>query len=164
PRPRRTVHGRSLQMRRTLLDDIRTPIGAGPRRTTRLMIIVAAGLTAAAAGACAVALATTPGSNGQIAFRRWLNDETSRSALYTMNPDGTGVRRIVSRLRHAHDDQPDWSPDGRLLAFSRFPDDGPAWINVVNKDGTGLRRVTPRCTRPPSFKRVPRGCEDAANV
>lgn len=134
---------------------------SGRRRTTRLAIIVAVGLTATAAAA---ALATTPGSNGQIAFRRWLNDETSRSALYTMNPDGTGVRRIVPRLRRAHDDQPDWSRDGRLLAFTRFPDNGSAWINVVNSDGTGLRRVTPRCTRKPSFDRVPRGCEDAANV
>ena len=123
---------------------------------TRLTIIIAGCLTAAAAGACAVALATTPGSNGQIAFRRWLNDETSRSALYTINPDGTGLRRIVPRLHRAHDDQPDWSPDGRLLAFSRFPDDGPAWINVVNSDGTGLRRVTPRCTRKPTFTKVRR--------
>jgi Tol biopolymer transport system component len=127
----------------------------------RLVLIGALAVTATAAAA---ALATTPGTNGQIAFRRWLNDETSRSALYTINPDGTGVRRIVPRLRRAHDDQPDWSPDGRLLAFSRFPDDGPAWINVVNSDGTGLRRVTPRCTRKPAPNRVPRGCEDAANV
>jgi TolB protein len=51
-----------------------------------------------------------------------------------------------------------------VLAFSRFPDDGPAWINVVNSDGTGLRRVTPRCPRKPAPNRVPRGCEDAANV
>ena len=93
-------------MRRTLPAGTRMPISAGPRRMTRLMIIIAASLTAAAAGVCAAALATTPGSNGQIAFRRWLNDETSRSALYTMNPDGTGVRRIVPRLRRAHDDQP----------------------------------------------------------
>src|SRR3954469_16627841 len=84
----------------------------------RLVLIVALAVTAAAT---AVALATPPGSNGQIAFRRWLNDETSRSALYTMNPDGTGVRRIVPRLRRAHDDQPDWSPDERLLGVFRPP-------------------------------------------
>ena len=131
------------------------------RRLTRLVFV---GVLVVTTSVTAAAVATTPGSNGQIAFRRWLNDETSRSALYTINPDGTGVRRIVPRLRHAHDDQPDWSPDGRLLAFSRFPDDGPAWINVVNSDGTGLRRVTPRCTRKPAPNRVPRGCEDAANV
>jgi TolB protein len=130
----------------------------------RLKRLIFVGALVVTASVTAAAVATTPGSNGQIAFRRWLNDETSRSALYTINPDGTGVRQIVPRLRRAHDDQPDWSPDGRLLAFSRFPDDGPAWINVVNSDGTGLRRVTPRCTRKPAPNRVPRGCEDAANV
>ena len=108
------------------------------RRLKRFVLIGALAVTASVTAA--TALATTPGSNGQIAFRRWLNDETSRSALYTINPDGTGVRRIVPRLKRAHDDQPDWSPDGRLLAFSRFPDNGPAWINVVNGDGTGLQR------------------------
>ena len=130
----------------------------------RLKPFVVIGALAVTATVTTAALATTPGRNGQIAFRRWLNDENSRSALFTINPDGTGVRRIVPRLRRAHDDQPDWSPDGRLLTFTRFPDDGPAWINVVNSDGTGLRRVTPRCTRKPAPNRVPRGCEDAANV
>jgi len=74
------------------------------RRLKRLVFVGALVVTASVTAA---AVATTPGSNGQIAFRRWLNDETSRSALYTINPDGTGVRRIVPRLRRAHDDQPD---------------------------------------------------------
>ena len=131
------------------------------RRLTWVVVFPALAVTAAVT---AVAVATPPGTNGRIAFRRWLDAENSRSALYTINPDGTGLQRIVPRLRRAHDDQPDWSPDGRMLAFSRFPDDGPAWINVVNADGTGLRRVTPRCNRKPAPDRVPRGCEDAANV
>ena len=82
----------------------------------RLVLIGALAVTATAAAA---AVATTPGSNGQIAFRRWLNDETSRSALYTMNPDGTGVRRIVPRLRHGHDDQSDWAPVAGCSVASR---------------------------------------------
>src|SRR5262245_28778015 len=96
------------------------------RSVRRFKRVVVIGALAVTGTVTAAVMATTPGRDGQIAFRRWLNDDTSRSALYTINPDGTGVRQIVPRQPRAHDDQPDWSPDGRLLAFSRFPDDGPA--------------------------------------
>ena len=56
------------------------------RRLKRLVFV---GGLVVTTSVTAAAVATTPGSNGQIAFRRWLNDETSRSALYTINPDGT---------------------------------------------------------------------------
>ena len=131
---------------------------------TRLTIIVAAGLAAAAAAACAVAIATTPGSNGQIAFRRYFNDDQTKSAVFTMNADGSDLRRVTQAPRRTHDDQPDWSPDGTRLVFTRIPDNGPNYVEVVNADGRGLRRVTPRCTRRPAPDRVPRGCEDAGAV
>ena len=59
-----------------------------------------------------------------------------------------------------------WYEVARSLAdeFTRFPDNGPAFIDIVNADGSGLRRVTPRCTRRPLPDAVPAGCEDAANV
>ena len=126
---------------------------------TRLVLL---GVLAVSATATAAALATPPGPNGQIAFRRWLNDENSGSALYTMNADGTGVRRIVRPFRRGHDDQPDWSPDGSRLAFTRCPNDKPCRLMVVNADGSGLRPVTPRCRRKFVFPRLP--CADEANV
>src|SRR5215212_11283588 len=104
--------------------------------------LILLGALAVFATATTAALATTPGTNGQIAFRRWLNDENSRSALYTMNPDGTGVRRIVRPARGGHDDQPDWSPDGSRLAFTRCPNEKPCRLMIVNADGSGLRAVT----------------------
>src|SRR4051812_49787194 len=122
------------------------------RRLNQLVVI---GALAVIGTVTAAAVATPPGSNGQIAFRRWLNDETSRSALYTINPDGTGVRRIVPRLRRAHHAQTPWAPDGRVLAFSRFSDNGAALINVVHRDGTRLRRVAPRCPSKTAPNRVP---------
>jgi TolB protein len=131
---------------------------------TRVTIIIAAGLTAVAAGASAAALATTPGSNGQIAFRRYFNDAQTKSAVFTMNADGSNIRRLTHAPRRTHDDQPDWSPDGKRLAFTRIPDNGPNYVEVVNADGSGLQRVTPRCTRRPAPDRVPRGCEDAGSV
>jgi TolB protein len=122
------------------------------------------GALAAFATASAAALATTPGTNGQITFRRYLNDDQTRSAIYTMNADGTNVRQIVKPATGGHDDQPDWSPDGSRLAFTRCPDDGLCRLMVVNADGSGLRYVTPRCARKFVFPRVPRGCADTANV
>lgn len=55
-------------------------------------------------------------------------------ALYTVRPDGTGLRRLT------HDDAeaPDWSPRGRLLAFVRRGD-----IYTIHADGSGLRRLVP---------------------
>jgi TolB protein len=120
------------------------------------------GVLAAVATATAAALATTPGTNGSIAFRRYLNDEQSRSALYVMNADGTNARRITAPSSRHLDDQPDWSPDGTRLVFTRCFRIGPCRIMVINTDGSGLRGVTPRCTKRPTFTRVPRGCEDAS--
>jgi Tol biopolymer transport system component len=43
-------------------------------------------------------------------------DETFSSTLYTMSPDGSGVRRL---LGHACNPRtPDWSPSGRFLVFA----------------------------------------------
>jgi TolB protein len=77
-----------------------------------------------------------------------------------MNADGSNVRQISDPPPRRNDEPSDWAPDGSRLAFPRNPAIGPHWINVVNSDGTGLVRVTPRCTKRPTFKRVPRGCED----
>jgi Tol biopolymer transport system component len=131
------------------------------RMSTRLTL---AAVIAVAAVACAAALATTPGSNGQIAFRRYLNRAQTKSAIFTMNADGSNVRRVTHAPRAMHDDGPDWSPDGKRLAFTRIPDNGPNLVEVVNADGSGLQRVTPRCAHKPTPNGVPRGCEDAGEV
>jgi Tol biopolymer transport system component len=129
--------------------------------TRRLAVL---GATAALASVTAVALATTPGTDGPITFRRYLNADQSRSALYMMAPDGSGVRAIARSPRRTVYDQPDWAPDGASLAFTVFPANGPAWVAQVDADGSGLHQVTPRCRRKPAPDRVPVGCEDAANV
>src|SRR5262249_28144504 len=59
------------------------------------------------------------------------------------------------------DDQPDWSADGSLIAFTRCPaNNGSCAVYTVRADGSGLKRLSPRC--PP--KAVPPKCEDDANV
>jgi Tol biopolymer transport system component len=126
--------------------------------------IVGLALAIGALAISAVALATTPGTNGQIAFRRYFNDAQTRSAVFTMNADGSNLRRVTNAPRRTHDDQPDWAPDGKRLAFTRIPNNGPNYVEVVNADGSGLHRVTPRCAHKPTPNRVPRGCEDAGEV
>ena len=79
------------------------------------------GTVAAFATATAAALATSPGPNGQIAFRRWLNDQHTRSAIYLINPDGTNVRRIVAPFRGGSDDLWLWSREHSVNSVHLFP-------------------------------------------
>ena len=37
----------------------------------------------------------TASTNGQIAFRRFLNPDQTKEAIFTMNPDGSHVRQIT---------------------------------------------------------------------
>lgn len=60
-------------------------------------------------GANALAPAFSP-SGARIAFVRF------GYGIYTMNPDGTHVRRLTTNGR---DSYPAWSPDGKLIAFVR---------------------------------------------
>src|SRR6266511_1416864 len=39
------------------------------------------------------------------------------------------------------DSDPDWSPDGRIIAFTSSRDDGSTGIYVIRPDGHGLRRL-----------------------
>lgn len=66
---------------------------------------------------------------------------SERSEIYTVRPDGSGMRRLT---RAGHAERPKWSPDGRLLLFVRRSPErtglgGELW--VVGADGRGARRV-----------------------
>lgn len=61
--------------------------------------------------------------------------------VFTVNPDGTGLRLIRGGLQADFD--PTWSPDGSKIAFAscpRFP--LAADIYVMNADGSGLTNIT----------------------
>jgi TolB protein len=60
-------------------------------------------------------------------------DATGQS-IFTMNPDGTGVRRLIARPYTAN---PSWSPDGRQLAY-----DNGAEIYIADADGANVRELT----------------------
>jgi hypothetical protein len=42
--------------------------------------------------------ATAPGEDGSIAFRRYLDAAHRRGEIFTINPNGAGVRRVT----HSH--------------------------------------------------------------
>ena len=89
------------------------------------------------------AQATTPGKNGKIAFRRYLNDDHSMGVVFVANADATNARQVTQAARGVVDDQPDWSPDGSLLVFSRCLPGKPCAIFTVKADGTGPKHVSP---------------------
>jgi TolB protein len=83
-----------------------------------------------------------------IAFERLtrITDEFVTGTIWLMNPDGSNPRRLteppqVLGYLGARDGMPDWSPDGRLIAFTRSYR-GRRDIYVIHPDGTGLRRLT----------------------
>src|ERR1043165_188658 len=63
--------------------------------------------------------ATAPGKNGRIAFRRWFDKDQTWGAIFTINANGTGERQVTHPSRGTRDEQPDWSPDGSLIVFTR---------------------------------------------
>jgi TolB protein len=116
-----------------------------------LVALIACTLLAAAPTA---SVATPPGKNGQIAFRRYLDAKRSTGALFRANPDGSGVVQVTRPPRGVVDQFEDWAPDGRRLVFERkvpCPAGGPRdgldntcdRVYTVLSDGTGLKALVP---------------------
>ena len=101
----------------------------------------------------APASATTPGRNGRIAFKGYLDADRSTGAIFTIRPDGTRVRQITFPALGTVDDQPDWSSNGSLIAFRRCAPDTVCAIYTVRPNGTHLRRLTAPCNaKPPDIE------------
>jgi TolB protein len=106
----------------------------------RTHVLALAAAAAAAGLAPAAALATAPGTNGQVAFRRYLGPDRTNGAIFVAAPDGSGERQITSAPQNASDDYPDLASDGSFAAFQRCGRTG-CHLYTVRTDGTGLRIV-----------------------
>jgi Tol biopolymer transport system component len=90
----------------------------------------------------------------RIAFARIVDDVNGIEAVYVVNIDGTGLRQVVPPtlgLEH-----PDWSPDGRWIAFNIGPEDRSrphaGDVFTVHPDGTGLHVLRPATEHQVFFK------------
>jgi TolB protein len=89
------------------------------------------------------ALAAFPGGNGLIAFEHEepAGDHTQVD-VFTLNPDGTGLRRITHTPDH-NEFGPAWNPQGTRIAFWRtHAPFGPGNVWVMDADGSNARRLT----------------------
>ena len=82
----------------------------------------------------------------RLAFQRQnspLGKPAGGTAVFVVNVDGTGLRRITPWALDAGD-HPDWSPDGRSILFRSNESGGflDSQLFVVHPDGRGMRQVT----------------------
>jgi Tol biopolymer transport system component len=107
-------------------------------------------LLALALGVAALGFSSGPEAErptGRLVFLSY--ETTGTSVLWTIRADGTGARRVTHS--HSVDEvEPEWSPDGRKIAYSRgdrchtAPIDLCNRIWTVNADGSQARRLIPR--------------------
>src|SRR5215211_3007896 len=95
----------------------------------------------------------TASTDGLIAFRRYLDLEGTKSAIFTMYPNGTHLRQITHPPKGWSDGSPAWSPDGTKVAFHRqATDESTSQIMVLNTKTGDARQVQ-------DYYRVVRGVE-----
>lgn len=106
------------------------------RRAIAIATVIGMTLLALVAGPTQ---ATTPGQNGLIAFGA---DDGSGFEVYTIRPNGTHLRQLTDE-DNANAFRPDWSPDGRRIAFQLERPDESSDIMIMNSDGNNRRDLTP---------------------
>jgi Tol biopolymer transport system component len=88
--------------------------------------------------------ATFYGRNGDIAFFRFTaNDPDYVTDLFAVHPDGSGLFQLTSFGFGTFSEFPDYSPDGRTVAFQRYDfasDSTQLWL--IDADGRNPRQLT----------------------
>ena len=108
------------------------------KRFTSILSIV---ILAVVVLAPAAAFATTPGKNGRIAFRRYLNDDHTYGAIFSVNPDGSRGRQVTHPGRDVVDTEPDWSPEGRWIVYAAWPENNSDASRILKIRANGHHRT-----------------------
>src|SRR4051812_202327 len=103
-----------------------TPASGGRTMLCRRVFVISVLGLILASGGTLPAAATTPGSNGRIAFQM---DFGRGAEIYTIKPSGLDIQQLTE-VKHSAE-SPDWSPDRTRIVF-HIVDRG-VWI--VNADG-----------------------------
>ena len=103
---------------------------------TRLVVAVAAALTA---GASAPLAATTPGPEA-ILYSTVVDEDDECGAIWSVAPAGGAPARLDVGFPAACD--PDWSPNGRKIAFSAGPSSDALRIYVSDPAGAGAVAIS----------------------
>ncbi|MFF1572475.1 TolB family protein [Leifsonia sp. NPDC058292] len=77
---------------------------------------------------------------GQIVYRQYLDADGKTGALFVANTNGTQKTQLTKPVGNETDAEPDWSPDGKRIVFSKQTDVGLPTeahaIDLMNADGT----------------------------
>jgi Tol biopolymer transport system component len=146
------VGRREPLLRETIAKDAK-PGGGRGRDLTRRMLYLPALIVAAVLMACAVVVlvvsekaeATFPGKNGKIAFAGLRQSDASTTnnwEIYTTRPRSFELVNITNTLS-ATELFPAWSPNGRKIAYERYPSGSiDSDIYVMNARGKVRKRLT----------------------
>jgi hypothetical protein len=131
----------------------RDVLGMSTKRVFILLAVMAAVMFSASGLSPGEPDAQTASLNGKIAYIGF-DQQTSRSDIFTMNPDGTGVTNLTSSYTdpnwtplNRYTDGPEWSPHGTKISATgtSLSDVGSCCsrnVYVMDADGTDLQRLT----------------------
>jgi Tol biopolymer transport system component len=113
-------------------------------RTRRPRVLVAAMGIVSALGIAGPSQGVSPGENGRIAFS-WSHEHVEgvgSTHIASVRPDGSGFKDVTAGSYGVHASAPDWSSNGRKIAFAFMPDESPQSIYVARPDGSHWKKVT----------------------
>jgi TolB protein len=107
-------------------------------------VAIAVAVSAAPAISVPAARATYAGKRGPIVFQRLLNPrDESTTQLFALSPTTGRVRQLTHLPGGAFD--PDFSPNGRQIAFDRRFPSGPDAAYTIRSDGSNPTRIPLAC-------------------